>query len=60
RVWRNRAAGGSGSLCHFYNLRQALDRPFDRPLIVTVPGRGYRLDLPEPDEGQNDAGSRRP
>jgi DNA-binding response OmpR family regulator len=28
---------------HLYNLRQAVDRPFDRALIETIPGRGYRL-----------------
>lgn len=28
---------------HLYNLRQAVDRPFDHPLIETIPGRGYRL-----------------
>lgn len=28
---------------HFYNLRRAIDRPFDQPLIETLAGRGYRI-----------------
>ncbi len=28
---------------HLYNLRRAVDRPFDDALIETLPGRGYRV-----------------
>jgi len=28
---------------HLYNLRRAIDRPFDQPLIETLAGRGYRI-----------------
>ena len=28
---------------HLYNLRQAVDRPFDKPMIETVTGQGYRI-----------------
>jgi DNA-binding response OmpR family regulator len=28
---------------HLYNLRQAVDRPFETPMIETVTGQGYRL-----------------
>lgn len=28
---------------HLYNLRRAVDRPFDQSLIETLPGRGYRI-----------------
>ncbi|MEZ5558651.1 MAG: response regulator transcription factor [Pseudomonadales bacterium] len=28
---------------HLYNLRRAVDRPFDQPLIETLAGRGYRI-----------------
>lgn len=28
---------------HLYNLRQVVDKPFDEPLIETLPGRGYRI-----------------
>lgn len=46
-VWQSEPPESDALRSHLYNLRQALDRPFDRPLIATVPGRGYRLDLPE-------------
>jgi len=32
---------------HIYRLRQALDRPFERELIKTVHGKGYRLAIPD-------------
>jgi DNA-binding response OmpR family regulator len=28
---------------HLYNLRRAVDKPFDRPLVETLAGRGYRI-----------------
>jgi DNA-binding response OmpR family regulator len=28
---------------HLYNLRQVVDKPFDEPIIETLPGRGYRI-----------------
>lgn len=28
---------------HLYNLRRAIDRPFEKPLIETLAGRGYRV-----------------
>lgn len=28
---------------HLYNLRKAIDKPFDRPLLQNVTGMGYRL-----------------
>ena len=32
---------------HIHNLRRLLDKPFEKPLILTVRGRGYRLAIPE-------------
>jgi DNA-binding response OmpR family regulator len=32
---------------HLYNLRKAIDRPFEQPLIETLAGRGYRVRGPE-------------
>jgi DNA-binding response OmpR family regulator len=32
---------------HLYNLRKAIDRPFEQPLIETLAGRGYRIRGPE-------------
>ena len=46
-VWRGEPPESDALRSHFYNLRQALDRPFDRPLIATIPGRGHRLDMGE-------------
>lgn len=38
---------------HLYILRQAIDKPFDKPLIHTLPTTGYRLaDLPISDRSQ--------
>jgi DNA-binding response OmpR family regulator len=31
---------------HLYNLRRAIDKPFDFPMIETLPGRGYRIRTP--------------
>jgi DNA-binding response OmpR family regulator len=30
---------------HLYNLRQAVDRPFDKPMIETITGQGYRITI---------------
>lgn len=46
-VWRGEPPESDALRSHLYNLRQALDRPFDQPLIATIPGRGYRLALPD-------------
>ena len=32
---------------HIHALRQALDKPFDSPMLHTVAGVGYRIALPE-------------
>jgi len=34
---------------HLYNLRRAIDRPFEQPVIETLAGRGYRIRAPEGD-----------
>lgn len=46
-VWRDEPPKSDALRSHVYNLRQALDRPFDQPLIATIPGRGYRLVVPD-------------
>ncbi|MFM7121005.1 MAG: response regulator transcription factor [Gammaproteobacteria bacterium] len=35
---------------HLYNLRRAIDRPFEKPLIETLAGRGYRVRSGDEDE----------
>lgn len=40
---------------HIYNLRRAVDKPFDEPILETLPGRGYRIraraQVPDPETG---------
>lgn len=34
---------------HLYNLRRAVDKPFDHPMIETLAGRGYRIRIRDGD-----------
>ncbi|MEM7353933.1 MAG: response regulator transcription factor [Acidobacteriota bacterium] len=43
RIWGDEPPDSNALRTHIYNLRQVLDRPFDRPLLETVHGLGYRL-----------------
>lgn len=47
-LWADDRPDGDGLRSHMYKLRQAVDRPFDRPLIHTVHRTGYRIaeDIP--------------
>lgn len=31
---------------HLYNLRKVIDKPFDKPLMQTIPGVGFKICLP--------------
>ena len=31
---------------HLYNLRKVIDKPFDKPLMQTIPGIGFKISLP--------------
>ena len=42
-VWGEIAPDSDALRSHLYNLRKTIDKPFDRPLLHTVPGLGYRL-----------------
>jgi DNA-binding response OmpR family regulator len=44
RLWGDEAPLSDPLRTHLYLLRQALDKPFDRPLLKTVHGIGYKLD----------------
>jgi DNA-binding response OmpR family regulator len=44
RLWGDNAPPSDPLRSHLYALRQALDRPFDRPMLVTVHGVGFRLE----------------
>jgi DNA-binding response OmpR family regulator len=42
-VWGEVPPDSDALRSHLYNLRKAIDRPFERPLLHTVAARGYRL-----------------
>ncbi|RYF37124.1 MAG: response regulator transcription factor [Cytophagaceae bacterium] len=42
-LWADEPPDGDGLRSHLYKLRQAIDRPFDNPLIHTVHRIGYRI-----------------
>lgn len=42
-VWGDLAPDSDALRSHLYNLRKAIDKPFDTQLMHTVPGIGYRL-----------------
>jgi DNA-binding response OmpR family regulator len=42
-LWANERPDGDALRSHMYKLRQAVDRPFDKPLIHTVHRVGYRI-----------------
>lgn len=44
RLWGDEAPLSDPLRTHLYLLRQALDKPFERPLLKTVHGVGFRLD----------------
>lgn len=44
RLWGEQTPPSDPLRSHLYLLRRALDRPFARPMLVTVQGVGFRLD----------------
>ena len=43
-LWRDEPPDSDALRSHWYQLRQALDKPFGQPMLVTVHGVGFRLD----------------
>jgi len=43
QLWRDQPPGSDALRSHLYALRQAVDKPFDSPLLHTIRGVGYRL-----------------
>jgi len=43
-LWRDDPPDSDALRSHLYQLRQSLDKPFERPMLVTVHGVGFRLD----------------
>ncbi len=46
-VWGDIAPDSDALRSHLYNLRKAIDKPFDQALLQNVPGMGYRLVKPD-------------
>jgi DNA-binding response OmpR family regulator len=46
-VWGEDRPDSDALRTHIHALRQALDKPFAYPMLLTVPGSGYRLALPD-------------
>ena len=46
-VWGEDRPDSDALRTHIHALRQALDKPFTSPMLLTVPGVGYRLALPD-------------
>lgn len=42
-VWDDNSPDSDSLRAHIHALRQALDKPFDRPMLITRPGFGYQL-----------------
>lgn len=45
KIWGDSPPDSDALRSHIYSLRSALDKPFERPLLVTLPGLGYRLEI---------------
>jgi DNA-binding response OmpR family regulator len=43
QVWGDVLPDSDTLRSHLYNLRKAIDRPFEHPLLHTVQGAGYRI-----------------
>ncbi len=46
RIWGDDQPASDALATHIYSLRQALDRPFDTPMLKTLHGVGFRLEVP--------------
>lgn len=46
-LWPDEPPESDALRSHVYRLRQVLDRPFERELVKTVYGKGYRLAIPD-------------
>lgn len=47
KLWGDEPTESDALRSHIYQLRNALDKPFDYPLIKTAFGVGFTLDIPE-------------
>jgi len=54
-VWGDILPDSDTLRSHLYNLRKAIDKPFEKPMLLTIPGVGYRI--VDADENHIRAGS---
>ena len=47
RLWQDEAPDSDALRTHVFQLRQQLDKPFAQPMLKTVHGLGFRLQVPE-------------
>lgn len=45
-VWGDSPPDSDALRTHIHTLRQVLDKPFPQPMLLTLPGTGYRLVVP--------------
>lgn len=45
-VWGDNPPDSDALRTHIHTLRQVLDKPFPQPMLLTLPGTGYRLVVP--------------
>lgn len=48
-VWGDLLPDSDTLRSHLYSLRKAIDKPFPKPLLHTIPGSGYRLSADDED-----------
>ncbi len=46
-VWGEIAPDSDALRSHLYNLRKAIDKPFNEPMLQNIPGMGYKLNKPD-------------
>ena len=42
-LWGDEVPDSDALRSHLYNLRRIVDKPFDKALIETLPGQGFRI-----------------
>jgi DNA-binding response OmpR family regulator len=47
-LWGDLVPDSDALRSHLYNLRKAVDKPFDQALLSTLPGVGFSIQTPEP------------
>lgn len=47
QLWQGQPPGSDALRSHLYSLRQAVDKPFSKPLLHTIRGVGYRMAEPD-------------